>query len=165
MRASLIATVEERNAITKRIQESANAQPTTVAEFSRKVVQISPIALTLAGMNLPQPLPGPSGQLNTLDGSVNGNNLLKPPHRSLQTTLTGKILPPEMPSQGKTGNRQHRMCRRCGKTTAQGCRGSQDFNLCKSPCRDCGRLDCEGRNTKNFKNAKPCANSRKKTAI
>jgi len=41
--------------------------------------------------------------------------------------------------------RKPRTCGKCGKAS---CPGKQMVSRCRNPCRDCGRVECRGRNTK-----------------
>lgn len=65
---------------------------------------------------------------------------------------------------GRTSTRKPRTCRKCGRTgisvspTGMGCAGASDVRSCKNPCRDCGRYDCEGRDTKRWQGKTPCRN-------
>ncbi|CAK5267877.1 unnamed protein product, partial [Mycena citricolor] len=43
--------------------------------------------------------------------------------------------------------RAKRSCRKCGQQAGD-CRGAKEVRLCSRPCRDCGKVDCRGRNPK-----------------
>jgi hypothetical protein len=69
--------------------------------------------------------------------------------------------------QTRAVNRKPRTCRKCGRVgisvagpTDRGCAGASDVKNCKNPCRDCGRLDCMGRDPKKWKGKTPCENAR-----
>jgi hypothetical protein len=59
---------------------------------------------------------------------------------------------------GDSGSQRRRHCRRCGKTNQQ-CQGAMNVKNCTNPCQDCGKLDCPGRDPKNWKNGKTCPNT------
>ena len=51
----------------------------------------------------------------------------------------------------KSWKRKRRTCAKCAR---EGCPGSQRVANCLNPCRDCGKINCRGRNTK--RPQRPC---------
>lgn len=50
---------------------------------------------------------------------------------------------------GPSRKRSHQTCQKCGR--GEGCRGNTGVKNCTNSCRDCGRMDCVGRNSQNPK--------------
>ncbi|KAJ3824864.1 hypothetical protein F5880DRAFT_1479370 [Lentinula raphanica] len=72
------------------------------------------------------------------------------------------LLPPKPPSDSSdpTLPRQPRRCKKCNK--GEDCNGRSNVRLCPNVCRDCGRKECDGRNSK--KPHIPCENARSSQA-
>ncbi|KAJ3836718.1 hypothetical protein F5878DRAFT_586170 [Lentinula raphanica] len=54
----------------------------------------------------------------------------------------------------KPKQRQVRRCKKC--TRGESCNGHSNVKLCMNPCRDCGKVECEGRDSKRLN--LPCKN-------
>lgn len=51
--------------------------------------------------------------------------------------------------EGPSRKQSCQTCQKCGR--GEGCRGNTGVKNCTYSCRDCGRIDCVGRNSQNLK--------------
>lgn len=84
----------------------------------------------------PQAFQTPESAISTTD-QLSRERVITDVSRSVPTQ------PKKKPKSDKP--REGRTCRRCGIRT---CPGKKSVDSCKNPCRDCGKMDCLGRNPK-----------------
>ncbi|KAJ3717329.1 hypothetical protein C8R42DRAFT_587050 [Lentinula raphanica] len=101
-----------------------------------------------------QPTPNP----NPIATSASSSSSQNPPPSSVPTVIeqlagnrvrANATLPAPKPKQ-----RQVRRCKKC--TRGESCNGRSNVKLCMNPCRDCGKVECEGRDSKRLN--LPCKN-------
>ncbi|KAF9000804.1 hypothetical protein BDZ89DRAFT_1170255 [Hymenopellis radicata] len=62
-----------------------------------------------------------------------------------------------------SGSQRIRTCIKCGKLATQ-CKGNSGVGSCRNACKDCGTLDCPGRDSRNRKKLCPTMSKQKGTA-
>ncbi|KAJ3840970.1 hypothetical protein F5878DRAFT_672230, partial [Lentinula raphanica] len=106
-----------------------------------------------------QPLqPEPNSNPIAASASSSSSSSQDPPPCSVSTVIeqlagnrvhANATLPAPRPKQ-----RQVRRCKKC--TRGELCNGRSNVKLCMNPCRDCGKVECEGRDSKRLNS--PCKN-------
>ena len=127
-----MATANDHSLVESNIHQSAEASTDiNVPQFQQQVVPVPPGAwVDQLGTPL---LPGGSKQRRLTD-FIEGSS-------QLSVSLTN------------TGERQNCHCCKCGHVWVI-CQGAQSVRNCQNPCQDCGKMDCEGRDPKNWKTVK-----------
>lgn len=101
--------------------------PSTVSTLSLLTLDFSSSGLSLSS----------GSHSNSQDGPTAATSFMSRQHiRSIQAATSSLGAKP----------RRGRSCMKCGDSTS--CPGRQTVELCKRPCRDCGNINCLGRDSK-----------------
>ncbi|KAH6868949.1 hypothetical protein BKA70DRAFT_1242692 [Coprinopsis sp. MPI-PUGE-AT-0042] len=96
----------------------------------------------------------PSNASTSAPAPPSGPNLLvinQPAVTSLSTNYVEQV---QAAREVEKSERRPRTCQKCGNQGGQGCSGRKGANFCELPCRDCGAVNCLGRNS--AMRDKPC---------
>jgi hypothetical protein len=139
-------TSQEREEVQRILKNGAQKQ----AEMPLPVYERQPLVAPSSAMITPLPQPLPLYPIFNQQSTSQTECQAGPStsHRNLQSK-----------GRSQQKERKRRSCRKCGQTSDK-CYGAMFAQHCKNPCRDCGGMDCPGRDPKNWKNNKQCPNYR-----
>ncbi|KAJ3746885.1 hypothetical protein EV360DRAFT_57346 [Lentinula raphanica] len=180
IKQTLAQTADDRKRAKKHIHDPLRTKPLPVAPEAPLSLHHVPAGLhSLESMPLPHPDPPmpptttqtdaedlhrqplqPEPNSNPIAASASSSSSLSqdPPPRSVSTVIeqlagnrvhANATLPAPRPKQ-----RQVRRCKKC--TRGELCNGRSNVKLCMNPCRDCGKVEYEGRDSKRLNS--PCKN-------
>jgi hypothetical protein len=158
IRGSLLTTEDQRREIDREIQEDL-ARP-----WHLNTIQFNPTSLS-APQNTATLLPSISASIPVASTSEQGQKqstllqFLKSSNvQNAFSILSPSSAEPSTLTVTNSTQQRKRHCRRCGKVNEE-CQGAMSVKNCRNPCQDCGALNCEGRDPRNWKNGKTCANT------